>query len=365
MTHRNELLALPLVLALASAACGDLQTPGANVHGAAYTSDGLVTAFLSQDLVRLDGELSAEEARIAYVGPTDGAYIQAEALSADGHVAAIAWAPSETVNVYTVDVFTAPERELLFSVAGIPSVGALHVDPSGTLVGLISNDFGTPVLKVYDVATKTMLWSDDKLVTYDFTFAPDGSEIYGVRREFLPSGSSSVEFAGLVAWTARSGAVRIRMQDTSFPLVTPYQETPGVSPDGQRLVSAQQVYSDAGVASWSITFWSVADGRLLQRVPLPNSAELIVENGAISADGHWAVETVANNPDDSERILVGDVAGTILYSRPRTAHGALAFSPDGTRLLMTPPIEPGVPGLVVYETATGDELASHSFEGAL
>src|SRR5438128_71396 len=98
MTHRNELLALPLVLALASPACGDLQTPGANVHGAAYTSDGLVTAFLSHDLVSLDGELSAEKARIAYVGPTEGAFIAAEALSADGHVAAISWSPSETVN---------------------------------------------------------------------------------------------------------------------------------------------------------------------------------------------------------------------------------------------------------------------------
>ena len=300
------------------------------------------------------------------MGPTEGAFVQAQALSADGHVAAIAWSPSETVTVYTVDVFTAPGRELLFSITGVPSVVALHVDPTGTLVGLIPNDATGQVLKVYDVATKTMLWSDDKLVTYDFTFAPDGNELYGVRREFLPSGSSSVEFAGLVAWKARSGEIRIRMQDTSFPLVTPVQETPGVSPDGQRLISAQQVYSEAGVASWSITFWSVADGRLLQRVPLPNSEEMDVSNGALSADGHWAVETWGLiDVDNNKRILVGDAAGTILYTRSRTAHGALAFSPDGTRLLMTPPIEPGAPGLVLYETATGDELASHSFEGAL
>lgn len=80
--------------------------------------------------------------------------------------------------------------------------------------------------------------------------------------------------------------------------------------------------------------------------------------GAIASTGHWAA--LIHNPD-SPRIVVWDPAGAMLNSRPARYHGSLSFSPDGSCLLLTPPVEPGVPGVVVHDVATGDVVASRRF----
>jgi hypothetical protein len=363
MTNRSNLLLMtPALLLLA---CGDLKSPGGKVSGATYTKDNAVAAFLSRELVTLDGDLQVEQARIPYVGPPDGADIRAQALSADGHVAAIVWAAGPTTIPNNVDVFTVPERQLLASLTDVSQPVGVRLDATGALLAFVSVAVGSTNLEVYDTASGAKLWSFDTTNGYDPEFSPDGAEIYATAWLPVQSPTGSImPLQRLVAWNARTGAVRLAIdpspsQGTSFD-TAPDLMGVGVSPDGALLISARLAYR-GNTPDWAVTFWSTADGALVRETPFPYS-EVSLFDGAISGDGHWAIETSApGDPDESKQVVVGDASGAILYARRANVHGTLAFSPDGSRLMLTPPIEPGLPGLIVYDVATGDEVASRSF----
>jgi hypothetical protein len=363
-----------IALAVALSACGDLKSPS-EVRHVAYTNNGDISAFLAKEMVLLDGNLKTEKSHVRYVGPPEEAMIDQASISADGKVVAIVWYPNMYSDRYsyseksTIDVFTAPERQHLMTISTLGNARELKLDPTGNFLAyydyyIDDNGQAKMALRLYDIATSTLLWTDDQAVfPCAAVFSTDGSEIYSCSHRELPSDDQFRLGQKLVARNARTGEIRF--------------ETPsdigssqlGLSPDGSRIIAGRVVFPPpVHQPTESIGFWQTSDGQLEKDIPTPSND--VVMYSALSLDGHFAV--VLEHYWDVESyfsLMVTDAGGSVLYIRKVEYHGELAFSPDGTRILMSPPIGVDTPqgftAVFIYDTATGDEVATKTFNADL
>jgi len=355
MTSPVKLLfASPLLLAFA---CGDLKSPTAAVGHVSYKSNGDIAAFLPRDLVTMDGRLAVEKERVPLVGPPAGANIAYQSLSADGGVAAIAWAPNEEVSDYRVDVFRVSDRTSLLSVPSINQLVGLQLSPAGDLLAVRGKpaDSGvTDGVHVYEIDGGARLWTDGSL-SNQFVFSPDGTRLYG-----------TVGGSELGSWDARTGDVLMRVS----PPAAPPQDLYGmlqlaVSPDGQRLlVELPRASNDTSDYGWFRTS-DLSLESIVSQAPNYDMVSAL----AVSADGQ-RFATIAHRTDVTPmpgqagippRIQMWTSSGSLLYAIDTPFIGQLGFSPDGSALVATPYPDPDSPGVSLFRVSDGGLIASHTF----
>jgi hypothetical protein len=112
-----------------------------------------------------------------------------------------------------------------------------------------------------------------------------------------------------------------------------------------------------------IGFWQTSDGALVRTIAAPADSDVLYS--AVGVGGRWsAVIAPVTGGDGGRRLLTGDDTGDVGNDRAVDFFGALSFSPDGARLLMSPPLGgtlPGAPAVIVYDAVTTDEVARHDF----
>jgi hypothetical protein len=352
MSHRMKLLLVtPALLALG---CGDLESPGAPVEHVTYKTNGDIAAFLSRELVTLDGQLLAEKERVAFVGPPLGANVGYEALSADGEIAAVAWSSSEATSDWRVDVFRVSSRAALATVE-LSQIDGLGLSPAGDLLavhGLVRDDTASQ-LHVYATDGGGALWSDPQM-SNPFVFSPDGTRLYA-------AGNASL-------FLADAGTGNLVTFRPGFGMVSEVFQTLALaaSPDGQYLLAAQQSLS---TSAYSYAWFRATNLDALGSLPTVPQATgyTSVMSLAVSPDGqrfaaiadyeHPAMPGTSFPP----RLQMWTSSGTLLYAIDAPFIGDLSFSPDGSTLVATPYPDPDSPGVSLVRVADGQMIASHTF----
>jgi hypothetical protein len=380
---RNEGIAVRIVVGVLAAGCssrhlspdvGD-QVTESDVQAVAYTNTGDLAAFTSREVVIYDRGLTQIRARVAYPGVPDGAYVLASDLSADGHVAALAWStvPFTYYETYdsvtlpagspptTVVAFRVPGGEVLsqLTYAGLQrgpidtptalQMPAIRLSPPGDLLTVDGFD-GSPtgdVFEVHDVVGGAVRWSTRRF--RDLTFSPDGALAYIF--DWVDSTTM-----GLVAVDAHTGDV-VRTVGTDGA-----GQTVAASRDGRWLlgVSGPEIPDDVWI---TYGLWDLTTGTyqtMFGEMPDRGAGE----PAALSPDGQrWA--TFCRNwsqegPIRSEMHL-WTKDGTLLLDLPTNVGSHPAFSPDGTELAIGPVGLPsGAAGISIFRASDGARIADRA-----
>ncbi len=273
----------------------------------------------------------------------------------------------------TVLLFSAPlsaTNYLPDGVLGAPPIHRLAVSPDGQLIAVAR---GASFIEIREAATNAVhfLPAMDDCEWMGVAFSPDGQYL-------LSAGRQSTD-GFIVEWKVLDGSISRQFVLPSADFLNDV----AYSSDGSFFIAV----GDRGSSDGQIGIWETASGSLLKDVP--SSRELRAVD--ISPDGNdFAVCTdtdarlfststateirsfnqddcreLAFSPDGTEVATAGDPGGTIwevasgaeLRSMDMTEIGvSLSYSPDGTTLVVGTPANYNDRGLLVFDSATGNEL---------
>ena len=329
----------------------------------------ILTVFTSRDAVVYDRGLKAEQARVAYPGMPDGAYLLATELSADGAVAAIVWselpahANIETHSGWsppvTVVAFRIPAGEVLStlkfkSLYGWPNVPTMHLSPAGDLLTVHgATDDGRADLRAYDVTGGALRWVNLEIGD-PYVFSSDGARIYAEGSIDDPV-NPGARYSGLLSFDTRTGERAETLG--GFGSVNAL----AVSADGRWVLGTSSSKATNANGSFTKYFtWQMPGGWTLAFDESPDCGTW--GPMAMSPDGeHWA--SVANRlpikDQSGYEVHLWTNTGTLVLSEPSSPTALPAFSPDGTELAVGP-IDAAYGGVNVYRVTDSALVATRS-----
>lgn len=344
------------------------ESPAA-VWSVGYTGSGDLAVFTNHELVLYDRTLAEERARVIYPGVPAGAYLEATDLSADGHVAVVAWS-NQPFEIYTgsaglrtppvtVVAFRVPGGEVLstlsydgglvygFGPGPAGQLPTIRLSPAGDLLLVTSYADAPWALHVRKVDGGEILWGSNEICSPSL-FSPDGALVYAI-------GCFDPVMPGLMAWDARSGEIARRMGGY------PTTHALAASADGHWLVGSESPGSNlANGASTEFSLWDTDDGSFRAFSEAPDCYAL--DPMAMSPNGErWSTlaQDISRQGPIRWAVHLWNKAGSLLLNVPTTYNTFQSFSPDGTELAVGP-LGSGGSVVHVYQISDGALVRSRT-----
>jgi hypothetical protein len=375
-------LAVAVLAAAALPACG--QSDSIHADMVAYRPDGSLVLFSPAGIDVYDGRLKNRISHVSFPGlaepPSSGEYMYS--LSADGTVAAVAYAPEPAISLAAigkntrVGLYRMPDGALL-NLIEIPDatppedarhyVANLALSPDGRLLFATTWTDDAYAGRMVDTATGAVLWTDD--TSWEMpVWSADGTKLFASAADtgygYASNPNALDASTGAYDWT------KVPVGPIGMQILPASPDVAGLAlvGDGTLLTGPVRNATDttcsivAGCQP-APTFWSPADGSMTAQLPpLPNTALYggsPYEGAGFACNATDTCAVRLGEPSTGlsqiNFMLVYRTDGTPLQQLPisnTNATGSLAISPDGKLIAVAEDL--GLPaGVTVYSVDDG------------